>query len=91
MYISRSENFFGGWNALLKIYNQWIHCIRHNNLLTINSEAINFYGALKGTIGIQNRPSTDNAFEGEKGILGLIDPPAVLYGTTEIGNTKNLA
>ena len=42
-------------------------------------------------IGIQNRPSTDNAFEGEKGILGLIDPPAVLYGTTEIGNTKNLA
>jgi hypothetical protein len=91
MYISRSENLFGGWNALLKIYNQWIHCIRHNNLLTINSEAINFYGALKGTIGIQNRPSTDNAFEGEKGILGLIDPPAVLYGTTEIGNTKNLA
>lgn len=42
-------------------------------------------------IGIQNRPSTDNAFEGEKGILGLIDPPAGLYGTTENGNTKNLA
>jgi hypothetical protein len=59
--------------------------------LTINSEAINFYGALKGTIGIQNRPSTDNAFEGEKGILGLIDPPAVLYGTTEIGNNQNIA
>jgi hypothetical protein len=31
MYISRSENFFGGWNALLKIYNQWIPCIRYNN------------------------------------------------------------
>jgi len=59
--------------------------------LTINGEAINIYGTLKGMIGIQNRPSTDNAFEGEKGIVGLIDPPAVLYGTTEIGNTKNLA
>jgi hypothetical protein len=59
--------------------------------LTINSEAINFYGTLKGMIGIQNRPSTDNAFDGEKGILGLMDPPAGLYGTTENGNTKNLA
>jgi hypothetical protein len=59
--------------------------------LTINSEAINFYGTLKGMIGIQNRPSTDNAFDGEKGILGLMDPPAGLYGTIENGNTKNLA
>jgi len=59
--------------------------------LTINSEAINFYGTLKGMIGIQNRPSTDNAFDGEKGKLGLMDPPAGLYGTTENGNTKNLA
>jgi hypothetical protein len=59
--------------------------------LTINSEAINFYGTLKGMIGIQNRPSTDNAFDGEKGILGLMDPLAGLYGTTENGNTKNLA
>ena len=37
-------------------------------------------------IGIQNRPSTDNAFAGENGILGLINPPAGLDG-----NTKNLA
>jgi hypothetical protein len=59
--------------------------------LTINSEAIIFYGTLKGMIGIQNRPSTDNAFDGEKGILGLMDPPSGLYGTTENGNTKNLA
>jgi hypothetical protein len=59
--------------------------------LTIKNEAINFYGTLKGMIGIQNRLSMDNAFEGEKGTLGLIDPPAILYGTTEIGNTKNLA
>ncbi|MGB7954859.1 MAG: hypothetical protein WCF23_12845 [Candidatus Nitrosopolaris sp.] len=58
--------------------------------MTIGSEAINLYGTLKGMIGIQNRPSADNAFGGENGILGLIDPPAGLYGTTENGNTKNL-
>ncbi|MDQ6667301.1 MAG: hypothetical protein M3Y53_03625 [Thermoproteota archaeon] len=46
---------------------------------------------LKGMIGIQNRLSMDNAFEGKNGIVGLIDPPAVLYGTTEIGNNKNIA
>ncbi|MRN61879.1 MAG: hypothetical protein FIO03_07550 [Nitrosopumilales archaeon] len=59
--------------------------------MTIKNEAINFYGTLKGMIGIQNRLSMDNAFEGEKGTLGLIDPHAVLYGATEIGNNKNLA
>lgn len=46
---------------------------------------------LKGMIGIQNRPSMDNAFEGKNGILGLIDPPAVMYGITEIGNNQNIA
>jgi hypothetical protein len=59
--------------------------------LTIKNEAINFYGTLKGMIGIQNRLSMDNAFEGEKGTLGLKDHHAVLYGATEIGNIKNLA
>ena len=42
-------------------------------------------------IGIQNRLSIDNAFEGENGTLGLTDSPAVLYGTTENGNSKNPA
>jgi hypothetical protein len=59
--------------------------------LTIRDEAINFYFTLKGMIGIQNRLSIDNAFEGEKGTLGLTDSPAVLYGTTENGNSKNPA
>jgi hypothetical protein len=49
----------------------------------------NFYCTLKGMIGIQNRLSIDNAFKGEKGTLGLTDSPAVLYGTTENGKSKN--
>jgi len=40
-------------------------------------------------IGIQNRLSIDNAFRGEKRTLGLTDSLAVLYGTTENGNSKN--
>jgi hypothetical protein len=59
--------------------------------LTIRNEAINFYCTLEGMIGIQNRLSIDKAFEGENGTLGLTDFPAVLYGTTENGNSKNLA
>jgi malate dehydrogenase (oxaloacetate-decarboxylating) len=43
---------------------------------------------LKGKIEIQNKVSIENAFDEEKGTLGLIYTPGVAYVATEISNDK---
>jgi malate dehydrogenase (oxaloacetate-decarboxylating) len=45
---------------------------------------------LKGKIEIQNKVSIENAFDEEKGTLGLIYTPGVAYVATEISNNKEL-
>jgi malate dehydrogenase (oxaloacetate-decarboxylating) len=45
---------------------------------------------LKGKIEIHNRVSVENAFDEEKGTLGLIYTPGVAYVATEISNNKEL-
>ncbi len=45
---------------------------------------------LKGKIEIQNRVSVENAFDEEKGTLGLIYTPGVAYVATEISKNKEL-
>jgi malate dehydrogenase (oxaloacetate-decarboxylating) len=45
---------------------------------------------LKGKIEIHNRVSIENAFDEEKGTLGLIYTPGVAYVATEISNNKEL-
>jgi malate dehydrogenase (oxaloacetate-decarboxylating) len=45
---------------------------------------------LKGKIEIHNRISVENAFDEEKGTLGLIYTPGVAYVATEISNNKEL-
>jgi malate dehydrogenase (oxaloacetate-decarboxylating) len=46
---------------------------------------------LKGKIEIHNKVSVENAFDEEKGTLGLIYTPGVAYVATEISNNKELA
>jgi malate dehydrogenase (oxaloacetate-decarboxylating) len=46
---------------------------------------------LKGKIEIHNKVSIENAFDEEKGTLGLIYTPGVAYVATEISNNKELA
>jgi malate dehydrogenase (oxaloacetate-decarboxylating) len=46
-------------------------------------EAISLHRMLKGKIEIQNKVSIENAFDEEKGTLGLIYTPGVAYVATE--------
>jgi malic enzyme len=43
---------------------------------------------LKGKIEIHNKISVENAFDEEKGTLGLIYTPGVAYVATEINHNK---
>jgi malate dehydrogenase (oxaloacetate-decarboxylating) len=59
-------------------------------LNTKEEDAINLHRMLKGKIEIHNRVSVENAFDEEKGTLGLIYTPGVAYVATEISNNKEL-
>ena len=59
--------------------------------LNTKEDAINLHRMLKGKIEIHNRVSIENAFDEEKGTLGLIYTPGVAYVATEISNNKELA
>jgi malate dehydrogenase (oxaloacetate-decarboxylating) len=58
--------------------------------LNTKEDAINLHRILKGKIEIHNRISVENAFDEEKGTLGLIYTPGVAYVATEISNNKEL-
>jgi malate dehydrogenase (oxaloacetate-decarboxylating) len=58
--------------------------------LNTKEDAINLHRMLKGKIEIHNRVSVENAFDEEKGTLGLIYTPGVAYVATEISNNKEL-
>jgi len=60
------------------------------NHLNTKEDAINLHRILKGKIEIHNRISVENAFDEEKGTLGLIYTPGVAYVATEISNNKEL-
>src|SRR5919202_6955061 len=59
--------------------------------LNTKEDAINLHRMLKGKIEIHSKVSVENAFDEEKGTLGLIYTPGVAYVATEIGNNKELA
>jgi malate dehydrogenase (oxaloacetate-decarboxylating) len=59
--------------------------------LNTKEDAINLHRMLKGKIEIHNKVSIENAFDEEKGTLGLIYTPGVAYVATEISNNKELA
>jgi malate dehydrogenase (oxaloacetate-decarboxylating) len=59
--------------------------------LNTKEDAINLHRMLKGKIEIHNKVSVENAFDEEKGTLGLIYTPGVAYVSTEISNNKELA
>jgi malate dehydrogenase (oxaloacetate-decarboxylating) len=59
--------------------------------LNTKEDAINLHRMLKGKIEIHNKVSVENAFDEEKGTLGLIYTPGVAYVATEISNNKELA
>ena len=59
--------------------------------LNIKEDAINLHRMLKGKIEIHNKISVENAFDEEKGTLGLIYTPGVAYVATEINHNKELA
>jgi malate dehydrogenase (oxaloacetate-decarboxylating) len=59
--------------------------------LNTKEDAINLHRMLKGKIEIHNKVSVENAFDEEKGTLGLIYTPGVEYVATEIRNNKELA
>jgi len=56
----------------------------------MKEDAINLHRMLKGKIEIHNKVSVENAFDEEKGTLGLIYTPGVAYVATEISNNKEL-
>jgi malate dehydrogenase (oxaloacetate-decarboxylating) len=58
--------------------------------LNTKEDAINLHRMLKGKIEIHNKVSVENAFDEEKGTLGLIYTPGVAYVSTEISNNKEL-
>lgn len=58
--------------------------------MNTKEDAINLHRMLKGKIEIHNRISVENAFDEEKGTLGLIYTPGVAYVATEISNNKEL-
>jgi malic enzyme len=51
---------------------------------------LSIFRMLKGKIEIHNKVSVENAFDEEKGTLGLIYTPGVAYVATEISNNKEL-
>ena len=59
--------------------------------MNTKEDAINLHRMLKGKIEIHNKVSVENAFDEEKGTLGLIYTPGVAYVATEISNNKELA
>jgi malate dehydrogenase (oxaloacetate-decarboxylating) len=59
--------------------------------LNTKEDAINLHRMLRGKIEIQNRISVENAFDENKGTLGLIYTPGVAYVATEISNNKELS
>ncbi len=59
--------------------------------MNTKEDAINLHRMLKGKIEIHNKVSVENAFDEEKGTLGLIYTPGVAYVATEINNNKELA
>jgi malate dehydrogenase (oxaloacetate-decarboxylating) len=59
--------------------------------LTTKEDAINLHRMLRGKIEIHNKVSIENAFDEEKGTLGLIYTPGVAYVATEVSNNKDLA
>ena len=65
-------------------------CNKFDFVLDIREDAINLHRMLKGKIEIQNRVSVENAFDEEKGTLGLIYTPGVEYVATEISKNKEL-
>ena len=58
--------------------------------LNTKEDAISLHRILKGKIEIHNKVSIENAFDEEKGTLGLIYTPGVAYVATEISNNKEL-
>jgi malate dehydrogenase (oxaloacetate-decarboxylating) len=66
-----------------------IFCISKGCLNT-KEDAISLHRMLKGKIEIHNKVSIENAFDEEKGTLGLIYTPGVAYVATEISNNKEL-
>jgi len=58
--------------------------------LNTKEDAINLHRILRGKIEIHNKVSVENAFDEEKGTLGLIYTPGVAYVATEISNNKQL-
>jgi malate dehydrogenase (oxaloacetate-decarboxylating) len=58
--------------------------------LNTKQDAINLHRMLRGKIETQNRISVENAFDEEKGTLGLIYTPGVAYVAAEISNNKEL-
>ena len=58
--------------------------------MNTKEDAISLHRMLKGKIEIHNKVSIENAFDEEKGTLGLIYTPGVAYVATEISNNKEL-
>src|ERR671926_803741 len=58
--------------------------------LNTKEDAIDLHRMLKGKIEIHSKVSVENAFDEEKGTLGLIYTPGVAYVATEISNNKEL-
>jgi malate dehydrogenase (oxaloacetate-decarboxylating) len=58
--------------------------------LNTKENALSLHKILKGKIEIKNKISIEDAFDEEKGTLGLIYTPGVAYVATEISNNKEL-
>ncbi len=58
--------------------------------MNTKEDSINLHRILRGKIEIHNKVSVENAFDEEKGTLGLIYTPGVAYVATEISNNKQL-
>ena len=67
-----------------------MHLQLSKSCLNTKEDAINLHRMLKGKIEIHNRVSIENAFDEEKGTLGLIYTPGVAYVATEISKNKEL-
>jgi malate dehydrogenase (oxaloacetate-decarboxylating) len=67
-----------------------MHLQLSKGCLNTKEDAINLHRMLKGKIEIHNRVSIENAFDEEKGTLGLIYTPGVAYVATEISKNKEL-
>src|ERR671911_1311363 len=67
-----------------------MHLQLSKSCLNTKEDAISLHRMLKGKIEIHNKVSIENAFDEEKGTLGLIYTPGVAYVATEISNNKEL-